>query len=190
MKTLKQQRGFTLIELMVSVGIVAILAAIAIPAYSAYSTRAKVSEGLNLAAAAQTAVSDGFQSGGLAGVKAASQAWAQNAFIPTKYVLCVGVADDGGSFPAGTCDVAGAAGAPGLIAVHYRTGNGALPTGGSMLTLTPSVNLQKLSDSTPGAIDWACAASTSATANAAGLAVFPPPSGTGLPANYAPQQCQ
>ena len=52
----RNHAGFTLIELMIVIAIIAILAAIAIPAYQNYVIRAQVSEGLSLASGAKAAV--------------------------------------------------------------------------------------------------------------------------------------
>jgi type IV pilus assembly protein PilA len=49
--------GFTLIELMIVVAIIAIIITLALPVYTNYSIRAKISEALSVAAAAKTAVS-------------------------------------------------------------------------------------------------------------------------------------
>lgn len=52
------QGGFTLIELMIVVATIAILAAIALPAYSDYTKKAKVSEVILAASSARTAVAE------------------------------------------------------------------------------------------------------------------------------------
>ena len=60
MKNLKQnaQKGFTLIELMIVVAIIGVLAAVALPAYSDYTKRAKVSEVILAASACRVSVSE------------------------------------------------------------------------------------------------------------------------------------
>jgi len=64
MRTHVVQRGFTLIELMIVVAIIAILAAIAIPAYQNYLIRTQVTEGMSLATGAKAAVWDFYSNTG------------------------------------------------------------------------------------------------------------------------------
>jgi type IV pilus assembly protein PilA len=58
------QKGFTLIELMIVIGIVALLAAVALPAYESYSIRARVSEPLALLGEAKTSMTEYYVTNG------------------------------------------------------------------------------------------------------------------------------
>lgn len=61
---MNMNKGFTIIELMIAVAIIGILAAIAIPAYQNYTTRAKVSEAITFADMAKVAVSEYYHTNG------------------------------------------------------------------------------------------------------------------------------
>ena len=65
MNNLRKQSGFTLIELMIVIAILAILLAIAVPAYQNYSIRAANSECINVAASVKTAIAETSQSLGI-----------------------------------------------------------------------------------------------------------------------------
>ncbi len=111
---MRQQKGFTLIELMIVVAIIGILAAVAIPAYQDYTIRARVTEGLNLASSAKLAVSE--------------TAISNNALPATQ-------AATGYTSPAATANVSSIAiGANGLITVTYTAA-----AGGGTIIMTPAL---------------------------------------------------
>lgn len=128
----KAQKGFTLIELMIVVAIIGILAAVALPAYQDYTTRAKVSEVLVMAAPAKLAVSETTSSlGTLTLVTAVNSGYT----FPgaTKYISGITITDE-----------------TGVVTVESTITN-ALGT----VTLTPT---EVIKDEKPtGQLTWVCA---------------------------------
>jgi type IV pilus assembly protein PilA len=169
----KMQKGFTLIELMIVVAIIGILAAIAIPAYQDYTIRAKVTEGLNLADSAKTAVAESFESGGLQGLTAAAASW-NTSFAATKYVSSITVANGAATFP-------------GAITITYNAGTITQLAGANVLVLTPNVANVAISGTSSGNIDWACTSAGNATAGAQSLTFA---TGGNVLTKYVPTNCK
>ena len=126
------RRAFTLVELLVVIAIIAILMAIAIPAYQDYQIRARISEGMNVAGASKLAVAETRSS---AGVWPTGQA---SAGLPLAQ-----------SISGNNVDQVAVGAAGGVITITY---SGAGPLAGTTVILTPSF--------TGGSVRWTCAAGT------------------------------
>ncbi|HET6433205.1 pilin [Dyella sp.] len=90
---MRMAKGFTLIELMIVVAIIAILAAIAIPAYQDYVIRSQVSEGAVLSDGAKTAVAEFYNNKGHFPTTNTSAGLASALSIKGKYVTQVDAAN-------------------------------------------------------------------------------------------------
>lgn len=168
------QKGFTLIELMIVVAIVGILAAVAIPAYQDYTVRAKISEAVIASSVAKLAVTEGYATGGVAGLASVAAQFNAGAVgeKSSKYVEDVAINAETGAITLTTTTDA-AAGLPASAM-------------GKTLVLTPNVQKEVLGNK-EGAIDWGCASTLSTKASGLGMTGIA--LGT-LPAKFAPAECR
>ena len=135
----KKIQGFTLIELMIVVAIIAILAAIALPAYQDYTIRSQVSEGSVLADGAKTAVAEFYSNTGRFPGSNASAGLASSGSISGKYVSQLAV------------------GASGVLTATFssaspRRANANIS--GNTLLFTPAAG------ATAGSVHWTCSSAT------------------------------